>query len=121
MQCELDPQATDDLMQSLDPGHWFDLGTLYDELNQTLVRAGVLAAPAAGASKRLRAAAAGCTSPVHQARVVNYAVPMALPLPLMRRWIVARRQQRPHRGGRAWPRLRARWRPMRDSSCNAWA
>ena len=41
VQCELDPQATDDLMQSLDPGHWFDLGTLYDELNQTLVRAGV--------------------------------------------------------------------------------
>ena len=41
VQCELDPQATDDLMQSLDPGHWFDLGTLYEELNQTLVRAGV--------------------------------------------------------------------------------
>ena len=41
LQCELDPQATDDLMQSLDPGHWFDLGALYEELNQTLVRAGV--------------------------------------------------------------------------------
>lgn len=40
-QCELDPQATVDLMQSLDPGHWFDLGALYQELNQTLVRAGV--------------------------------------------------------------------------------
>lgn len=41
VQCELDPQATDDLMQSIDPSHWFDLGALYEELNQTLVRAGV--------------------------------------------------------------------------------
>ena len=40
-QCELDPQATVDLVQSLAPGSWLDLAPLYTELNETLVKAGV--------------------------------------------------------------------------------
>jgi len=40
-QCELDPQATQDLAESLTPASWLDLGTLYTELNNTLVKAGV--------------------------------------------------------------------------------
>ncbi len=39
--CELDPQASEDLVQSLDPNFWLDLTPLYTELNDTLVRAGV--------------------------------------------------------------------------------
>ncbi len=39
--CELDPQATVDLVQSLSPGSWLDLAPLYAELNETLVKAGV--------------------------------------------------------------------------------
>ena len=39
--CELDPQASEDLVQSLDPRFWLDLTPLYTELNDTLVRAGV--------------------------------------------------------------------------------
>ena len=39
--CELDPQASVDLVQSLDPNFWLDLAPLYTALNDTLVRAGV--------------------------------------------------------------------------------
>ena len=39
--CELDPQASEDLLQSLQPGSWLDLGLLYVELHTTLVKAGV--------------------------------------------------------------------------------
>lgn len=39
--CELDPQATVDLVQSLAPSSWLDLAPLYTELNETLVKAGV--------------------------------------------------------------------------------
>lgn len=39
--CELDAQASEDLVQSLDPNFWIDLTPLYTELNDTLVRAGV--------------------------------------------------------------------------------
>lgn len=39
--CELDPRASEDLVQSLDPRFWLDLTPLYTELNDTLVRAGV--------------------------------------------------------------------------------
>ncbi len=42
-QCELDPQATDDLLLSLDPSYWLDLKPLYAELNTTLEKAGVAA------------------------------------------------------------------------------
>ena len=41
--CELDPQASVDLVQSLDPNFWLDLAPLYAELNDTLARAGVSA------------------------------------------------------------------------------
>ncbi len=41
--CELDPQASVDLVQSLDPNFWLDLTPLYTALNDTLVRAGVSA------------------------------------------------------------------------------
>ncbi len=41
--CELDPQASVDLVQSLDPSFWLDLAPLYTALNDTLVRAGVSA------------------------------------------------------------------------------
>ncbi len=44
--CELDPQASVDLVQSLDPNAWLDLTPLYTELNDTLVRAGVPASRA---------------------------------------------------------------------------
>jgi hypothetical protein len=44
--CELDPQATADLVQSLDPNFWLDLAPLYTALNDTLVRAGVPASRA---------------------------------------------------------------------------
>jgi hypothetical protein len=37
--CELDPQASEDLVQSLDPNFWLDLTPLCTELNDTLVRA----------------------------------------------------------------------------------
>ncbi len=40
-QCELDPQATVDLLQSLGPSAWLDLAPLYTELNETLMKAGV--------------------------------------------------------------------------------
>jgi hypothetical protein len=39
--CELDPQASEDLLQSLEPRAWLDLAPLYTELNATLVKAGV--------------------------------------------------------------------------------
>ena len=39
--CELDAQATQDLVESLDPASWLDLEPLYAELNATLVKAGV--------------------------------------------------------------------------------
>ncbi len=39
--CELDPQASEDLVQSLEPSTWLDLAPLYTELNATLVKAGV--------------------------------------------------------------------------------
>lgn len=42
-QCELDPQASVDLLQSLDPNAWLDLAPLYAELNATLLNAGVSA------------------------------------------------------------------------------
>ena len=42
-QCELDPQAADDLLLSLDPLSWLDLQPLYAELNATLEKAGVAA------------------------------------------------------------------------------
>jgi hypothetical protein len=41
--CELDPQASVDLVQSLDPNFWLDLTPLYTALNDTLARAGVSA------------------------------------------------------------------------------
>jgi hypothetical protein len=41
--CELDPQASVDLVQSLDPNFWIDLTPLYTALNDTLARAGVSA------------------------------------------------------------------------------
>ena len=41
--CELDPQASIDLVQSLDPNFWLDLTPLYTALNDTLARAGVSA------------------------------------------------------------------------------
>jgi hypothetical protein len=41
--CELDPQASVDLVQSLDPNYWLDLAPLYTALNDTLARAGVSA------------------------------------------------------------------------------
>lgn len=40
-QCELDPQASVDLLQSLEPGSWLDLEPLYAQLNATLLKAGV--------------------------------------------------------------------------------
>lgn len=40
-QCELDAQATVDLVQSLEPTAWLDLAPLYTELNATLLKAGV--------------------------------------------------------------------------------
>lgn len=40
-QCELDPQATQDLVESLTPASFLDLAPLYTELNEMLVRAGV--------------------------------------------------------------------------------
>ena len=39
--CELDAQASVDLVQSLDPNFWIDLTPLYTALNDTLARAGV--------------------------------------------------------------------------------
>lgn len=39
--CELDPQASEDLLQSLQPGSWLDLAPLYAQLHTTLVKAGV--------------------------------------------------------------------------------
>ncbi len=44
--CELDPQASVDLVHSLDPNFWLDLAPLYAALNDTLVRAGVPASRA---------------------------------------------------------------------------
>jgi hypothetical protein len=41
--CELDDQATQDLMQTLDPRHCLNLAPLYDDLNATLMQAGVAA------------------------------------------------------------------------------
>lgn len=41
--CELDHQATDDLIQALDPRHCLNLAPLYDDLNATLMQAGVAA------------------------------------------------------------------------------
>jgi hypothetical protein len=41
--CELDNQATDDLIQALDPRHCLNLAPLYDDLNATLMQAGVAA------------------------------------------------------------------------------
>ena len=41
--CELDAQASVDLVQSLDPNFWLDLTPLYTALNDTLARAGVSA------------------------------------------------------------------------------
>lgn len=40
-QCELDPQASVDLLQSLEPTSWLDLDPLYAQLNATLLKAGV--------------------------------------------------------------------------------
>jgi hypothetical protein len=39
--CGWDPEATNDLAQSLQPEFWLDLAPLYSELNGTLLRAGV--------------------------------------------------------------------------------
>ncbi|MFZ2307174.1 MAG: DUF1631 family protein [Rhodoferax sp.] len=39
--CELDPQATQDLVESFTPASFLDLAPLYTELNQTLIKAGV--------------------------------------------------------------------------------
>ncbi|MES2950389.1 MAG: DUF1631 family protein [Pseudomonadota bacterium] len=39
--CELDPQASEDLVQSLQPSSWLDLAPLYAELHTTLIKAGV--------------------------------------------------------------------------------
>ncbi|MBK6594772.1 MAG: DUF1631 domain-containing protein [Burkholderiales bacterium] len=39
--CELDSQASDDLLQSLQPGSWLDLAPLYTQLHTALVKAGV--------------------------------------------------------------------------------
>ncbi len=44
--CGLDPQATDDLMLTLDPQHSVDLSTLYCELDKVLALAGVADQPA---------------------------------------------------------------------------
>jgi hypothetical protein len=41
--CELDNQASDDLIQALDPRHCLNLASLYDDLNATLMQAGVAA------------------------------------------------------------------------------
>jgi len=43
--CELDHRASDDLIQALDPRHCLDLAPLYDDLNATLMQAGVAAQP----------------------------------------------------------------------------
>jgi len=40
-QCGWDPEATNDLAQSLQPASWLDLAPLYVELNATLLKAGV--------------------------------------------------------------------------------
>lgn len=53
--CELDPQATQDLIESLTPANWLDLAPLYAELNDMLVRAGVPAQRA----MRIRQSASG--------------------------------------------------------------
>ncbi|MFZ3127761.1 MAG: DUF1631 family protein, partial [Rhodoferax sp.] len=39
--CELDAQATEDLVRSLEPASWLDLTPLYEALNATLQKAGV--------------------------------------------------------------------------------
>jgi hypothetical protein len=39
--CEWDPEANNDLAQSLQPDSWLDLAPLYAELNATLLKAGV--------------------------------------------------------------------------------
>jgi hypothetical protein len=39
--CELDPQATQDLVESFTPASFLDLAPLYTELNETLIKAGV--------------------------------------------------------------------------------
>ena len=39
--CGFDPQAADDLLQSLEPGSWLDLKPLYTQLNTTLEQAGI--------------------------------------------------------------------------------
>jgi hypothetical protein len=39
--CGLDPKATDDLLQSLEPACWLDMAPLYEELNDALKKAGV--------------------------------------------------------------------------------
>lgn len=53
--CEFDPQATQDLIESLTPASWLDLAPLYTELNDMLVRAGVPAERA----MRIRQSASG--------------------------------------------------------------
>jgi len=53
--CELDPQATQDLVESLTPASFLDLAPLYTELNEMLVRAGVPAQRA----MRIRQSASG--------------------------------------------------------------
>lgn len=55
-QCELDPQAADDLLLSLEPATWLDLKPLYAELNATLEQAGL------SAERELRIKRSGHTS-----------------------------------------------------------
>lgn len=72
--CELDPQASDDLLGSLQPGSWLDLAPLYAQLHTTLVKAGVPArrvvrsTPGNG-SHTASASAAGGVSPATQSAV----------------------------------------------------
>jgi hypothetical protein len=78
--CELDAQATTDLVLSLEPVFWLDLVPLYEELNATLQKAGVPAqraliikrsasafAPLDGASPSSRPAPLGAEEPTRSA------------------------------------------------------
>jgi len=76
-QCELDPQATQDLAESLTPTSWLDLGPLYTELNAILVKAGVPAERAL----RIKTSASG-HMPLGGAGVQPSAAAASRPAPL---------------------------------------
>lgn len=65
----LDDEATEDMMQALDPKHSFDLAPLYDDLNATLMRAGI----EAQAVHRIRKSDSGAAS----SRAATASMPLA--------------------------------------------